>query len=177
MPDERELEIRAAELRLRQLEEQSCPQLWLPDRAHLPALSELQRTRVKDPCEACEKPIDPTVDGLSLLRDAAAPGRAQGHEGRPSVERRGPSEREPPEAPPKRTARAKRAAAQEGRRKPSQKGESGQARPSASRSATGGSRQPAAKPRKASAGRSPSAPPSPAREPSDEERPRPAPAS
>ena len=55
---ERELEIRAAELRLRQLEEQSCPNCGHPiERTYLrcPDCS----TRVKDPCESCQKPIDP----------------------------------------------------------------------------------------------------------------------
>ena len=55
---ERELEIRAAELRLRQLEEQSCPNCGYPiERTYLrcPDCS----ARVKDPCESCQKPIDP----------------------------------------------------------------------------------------------------------------------
>ena len=55
---ERELEIRAAELRVRQLEEQSCPNCGYPiERTYLrcPDCS----ARVKDPCEACKKPIDP----------------------------------------------------------------------------------------------------------------------
>ncbi len=172
---ERELEIRAAELRLRQLEEQSCPSCGYPiERTYLRCPS--CRTRVKDPCEACEKPIDPrwTVCPYCETPQRRAASRAQ----RPEEQRRGTSApREAPEAAPKRTARAKRAAAQEGRRKPSQKGESGQARASSSRQAASGSRQPAAKPRKSSAARPPSNPPAPARDPSGEERPRPAPAS
>ena len=55
---ERELEIRAAELRLRQLEEQSCPNCEHPiERTFLRCPS--CRVRVKDPCESCGKPIDP----------------------------------------------------------------------------------------------------------------------
>src|SRR5919197_718647 len=55
---ERELEIRAAELRVRQLEEQSCPNCGYPiERTYLRCPS--CRARVKDPCEACKKPIDP----------------------------------------------------------------------------------------------------------------------
>ena len=55
---ERELEIRAAELRVRQLEEQSCPNCGYPiERTYLRCPN--CRARVKDPCESCEKPIDP----------------------------------------------------------------------------------------------------------------------
>src|SRR5436190_11629071 len=55
---ERELEIRAAELRVKQLEEQSCPSCGYPiERTYLRCPS--CRTRVKDPCESCGKPIDP----------------------------------------------------------------------------------------------------------------------
>lgn len=55
---ERELEIRAAELRLRQLEEQSCPNCEHPiERTFLRCPN--CRARVKDPCESCGKPIDP----------------------------------------------------------------------------------------------------------------------
>src|SRR5215208_46810 len=55
---ERELDIRASELRVRQLEEQSCPNCGFPiERSYLRCPS--CRARVKDPCENCEKPIDP----------------------------------------------------------------------------------------------------------------------
>ena len=55
---ERELEIRAAELRVRQLEEQSCPNCGYPiERTYLRCPD--CRARVKDPCESCQKPIDP----------------------------------------------------------------------------------------------------------------------
>src|SRR5919106_3788319 len=55
---ERELDIRASELRVRQLEEQSCPQCGFPiERSYLRCPS--CRARVKDPCESCGKPIDP----------------------------------------------------------------------------------------------------------------------
>ena len=55
---ERELEIRASELRLRQLEEGSCPNCEHPvERNFLRCPS--CRARIKDPCESCAKPIDP----------------------------------------------------------------------------------------------------------------------
>jgi Double zinc ribbon len=55
---ERELEIRAAGLRVRQLEDTSCPNCEHPiERTYLrcPAC----RARIKDPCESCGKPVDP----------------------------------------------------------------------------------------------------------------------
>ncbi len=55
---ERELEIRASELRVRQLEEASCPNCEHPvERTFLRCPN--CRARIKDPCESCGKPIDP----------------------------------------------------------------------------------------------------------------------
>jgi hypothetical protein len=55
---ERELEIRASELRVRQLEEASCPHCEHPiERTFLRCPN--CRARIKDPCESCGKPIDP----------------------------------------------------------------------------------------------------------------------
>jgi Double zinc ribbon len=55
---ERQLEIRASEMRLRQLEEQSCPNCDFPvERSFLRCPN--CKARIHDPCEACGKPIDP----------------------------------------------------------------------------------------------------------------------
>lgn len=55
---ERELETRASELRVKQLEENSCPNCEHPiERSFLRCPN--CRARVKDPCESCGKPIDP----------------------------------------------------------------------------------------------------------------------
>ncbi len=55
---ERELEIRASELRVRQLEENSCPNCEHPvERTYLRCPS--CRARIKDPCDSCGKPVDP----------------------------------------------------------------------------------------------------------------------
>ena len=55
---ERELETRASELRVRQLEEASCPNCEHPiERSFLRCPN--CRARIKDPCESCGKPIDP----------------------------------------------------------------------------------------------------------------------
>jgi Double zinc ribbon len=55
---ERELEIRAAELRVKQLTEQSCPKCEFPvEKTFLRCPS--CRARLKDPCTSCGKPVDP----------------------------------------------------------------------------------------------------------------------
>jgi hypothetical protein len=55
---ERELEIRAAELRVRQLTEQSCPKCQYPiEKTFLRCPN--CRARVKDPCPSCQQPVDP----------------------------------------------------------------------------------------------------------------------
>ena len=55
---ERELETRASELRVRQLEEISCPNCEHPIERNFLRCPNC-RARVKDPCESCGKPIDP----------------------------------------------------------------------------------------------------------------------
>jgi hypothetical protein len=55
---ERELEIRAAELRVRQLTEQSCPNCEFPVEKNYLRCPNCQH-RLKDPCPTCSKPVDP----------------------------------------------------------------------------------------------------------------------
>jgi double zinc ribbon protein len=55
---ERQLEIRAAELRVRQLAELSCPNCRYPVEKSYLRCPNCQR-RLKDPCESCGKPVDP----------------------------------------------------------------------------------------------------------------------
>jgi Double zinc ribbon len=55
---ERELEIRAAELRVRQLTEASCPNCEYPVEKNYLRCPQCQR-RLKDPCPSCGKPVDP----------------------------------------------------------------------------------------------------------------------
>jgi Double zinc ribbon len=55
---EREVEIKAAELRVRQLTEQACPKCEYPvEKSFLRCPN--CRARLKDPCTACGKPVDP----------------------------------------------------------------------------------------------------------------------
>jgi hypothetical protein len=55
---ERELEIRAAELKVRQLTEASCPNCEYPVEKSFLRCPKCQR-RLKDPCPSCGKPVDP----------------------------------------------------------------------------------------------------------------------
>src|SRR5260221_3223215 len=55
---ERELEIKAAELRVRQLTEYSCPGCGFPVEKNFLRCPECQR-RLKHPCPSCGKPVDP----------------------------------------------------------------------------------------------------------------------
>jgi RNA polymerase subunit RPABC4/transcription elongation factor Spt4 len=55
---ERTLEIRAAELRVRQLAELACPNCRYPVEKGYLRCPNCQR-RLKDPCETCSKPVDP----------------------------------------------------------------------------------------------------------------------
>ncbi len=93
---ERELEIRASELRVRQLEEASCPNCEHPvERSFLRCPN--CRARIKDPCESCGKPIDPR---WSICPYCETPQRrAAPPERRPPAKRRG---KRPPSRRPSR---------------------------------------------------------------------------
>jgi hypothetical protein len=70
---ERALEIRAAELRVRQLSEMSCPNCRYPTEKSYLRCPNCQR-RLKDPCESCGKPVDPRW-ALCPYCETALPGR------------------------------------------------------------------------------------------------------
>ena len=97
---ERELEIEAAELRVRQLREQSCPNCEYPVEKNFLRCPNCQR-RLKDPCPTCGKPVDPRW-GLCPYCESNLKG---GGEERPRRKRRDPEERQ---APPKRAAAPRR---------------------------------------------------------------------
>jgi hypothetical protein len=80
---ERELEIKAAELRVRQLAELSCPNCGYPVEKSYLRCPECQR-RLKDPCLSCGKPVDPRW-ALCPYCETALPGRPARapREGRP----------------------------------------------------------------------------------------------
>ncbi len=99
---ERELEIKAAELRVRQLKDQTCPNCEYPVEKNFLRCPNCQR-RLKDPCPTCSKPVDPRW-GLCPYCETALPGgersrRPQKGERRPAPERRSeppPSRKEAP---------------------------------------------------------------------------------
>src|SRR5215208_3867507 len=104
---ERELEIRASELRVKQLEEQSCPNCAYPiERTYLRCPN--CRARVKDPCENCEKAIDPrwVVCPYCEMPQRRAPEPPR----RVPREERARKERPREERAPRPAARAKRPA-------------------------------------------------------------------
>jgi hypothetical protein len=106
---ERELEIEAAELRVRQLRDQSCPNCEYPVEKNYLRCPNCQR-RLKDPCPSCGKPVDPRW-GLCPFCETNLRGSEERQE-RPRRKRRDPEERQAP--PQKREAapRRKRAAPQ-----------------------------------------------------------------
>jgi hypothetical protein len=116
---ERELEIRAAELRVRQLTEASCPNCEHPIEKDFLRCPDCQR-RLKDPCPSCGKPVDPRWALCPYCETPIAERRQQrrrqGGEERPKREARG--KRETPgkaaERPQRRSAgKAKEAPAAE----------------------------------------------------------------
>jgi len=97
---ERDLEIKAAELRVRQLRESSCPNCEYPIEKNYLRCPNCQR-RLKDPCPTCGEPVDPRW-GLCPYCETNLRG---GGEERPRRKRRDPDERQ---APPKREAAPRR---------------------------------------------------------------------
>jgi|NGEPerStandDraft_13_1074530.scaffolds.fasta_scaffold00813_3 hypothetical protein len=93
---EREVEIKAAELRVKQLTEQSCPKCEYPiEKSYLRCPN--CRARLKDPCTSCGKPVDPR---WSLCPYCETPlekpeRRAPSREARPSRERQATREPQP----------------------------------------------------------------------------------
>jgi hypothetical protein len=105
---ERELEIRAAELRVRQLTEQSCPNCEYPVEKNYLRCPNCQH-RLKDPCPSCGKPVDPRWTLCPFCESELAPRRRS----RPAEER--PRKRR--SAPPAEGAAAKEAPAPKRRKK------------------------------------------------------------
>lgn len=96
---ERELEIKAAELRVRHLQEQSCPNCEFPVEKNYLRCPNCQR-RLKDPCSTCGKPVDPRWGLCPYCESSLGGGGGE----RPRRKRRDPEERQAPQrqAPPRR---------------------------------------------------------------------------
>ncbi|HET7121910.1 MAG TPA: zinc ribbon domain-containing protein [Solirubrobacterales bacterium] len=107
---ERELEIKAAELRVRQLTEQSCPNCEYPIEKNYLRCPNCQR-RLKDPCPTCGKPVDPRW-GLCPYCESSLGGGGGGGGGgeRPRRKQRRDPEQRPaakrPSQPPPRRKKA-----------------------------------------------------------------------
>jgi hypothetical protein len=106
---ERDLEIKAAELRVRQLSEMSCPNCRYPIEKNYLRCPNCQR-RLKDPCENCGKPVDPRW-ALCPYCEAELPGgRARQRREREPAQRSGArggqraATRRSPQRPAKRPA-------------------------------------------------------------------------
>ena len=107
---ERELEIRAAELRVRQLTELSCPNCEYPVEKNYLRCPNCQHS-LKDPCPSCGKPVDPRW-AVCPYCESALEGRSRR---RPPERRRRPPEERERRAEERQPSRA----AKEQRRKPS----------------------------------------------------------
>jgi len=108
---ERELEIKAAELRVRQLREQSCPNCEYPVEKNYLRCPNCQR-RLKDPCPTCSKPVDPRWELCPYCESALHGGGGE----QPRRQRRRPDEESPP--PRRKKAPAKQASATAARQEP-----------------------------------------------------------
>jgi hypothetical protein len=125
---ERELEIKAAELRVRQLREQTCPNCEYPVEKNYLRCPNCQR-RLKDPCPTCGEPVDPRWGLCPYCETSLSGERSRQPRRRPDD---GSGEGEPkrrPRNPSKKQRTRPAAAAAEGER-PSERPDA--ARPKAS---------------------------------------------
>jgi hypothetical protein len=91
---ERELEIKAAELKVRQLTEQSCPNCEYPVEKNYLRCPQCRR-RLKDPCPTCGKPVDPRW-ALCPYCETALPERARRQKPKPGGRSKAPPDDERP---------------------------------------------------------------------------------
>jgi len=144
---ERELEIRAAELRVRQLTEASCPKCEYPVEKSFLRCPQCQ-SRLKDPCQSCGKPVDPRWALCPYCETAIAerPRRQRaGKEGRREPRAERPSARG--EERPKRESQSKRRPAAKSKEAPASEQDAEATRPK--RTQRSPAREPDADPRKA----------------------------
>jgi hypothetical protein len=139
---ERELEMQTAKLRVRQLEEASCPNCSHPiERTYLRCPQ--CRTRVKDPCESCAKPIDPRWSVCPYcetpVRRAQPQQRQQGRQ----QQRRGGAPRPPRQKRPAQERSGSREAAGAGSGAPAPRPASASAKRPGSRKPPTGAGRPA----------------------------------
>lgn len=115
---ERELEIKAAELKVRQLRELTCPNCEYPVEKNFLRCPNCQR-RLKDPCPTCSKPVDPRW-GLCPYCETTLGGGGERQQRRPaSRQERAPEGERRPERPRRKKAPAKKAPAKTERKETS----------------------------------------------------------
>lgn len=110
---ERELEIKAAELRVRQLTEASCPNCEYPIEKSFLRCPKCQR-RLKDPCGSCGKPVDPRWSLCPYCETPLA--RRERERERPARRREGKAS--PREAPKRQPAARSKAPPPDAERQP-----------------------------------------------------------
>ncbi len=156
---ERELEIRAAELRVRQLTELSCPNCEYPVEKNYLRCPNCQH-RLKDPCPTCAKPVDPRWTLCPYCETELAPRRrskAPPREGRSAAQpesrsgaepeaRPAPKRREPRPAPKRRKKAAPTSAPND---EPATSAANAEAPPTPKRQKRSESREPDPDPRQA----------------------------
>jgi hypothetical protein len=103
---ERELEIKAAELRVRQLAELSCPNCGFPTEKTFLRCPSCQR-RLKDPCGNCERPVNPRW-AVCPYCETTLPGAERRREERPQRRKAPPPRREAAKKPPQRKPETRR---------------------------------------------------------------------
>jgi hypothetical protein len=140
---ERELEIRAAELRVRQLIEASCPNCDYPVEKNYLRCPQC-RHRLKDPCPSCGKPVDPR---WALCPYCENPIAERPRRQRPAGEGRPKREQRPRREAPKDEERSKRRSPAKAAEAPIAEGDTETARPK--RTQRSPAREPDADPRKA----------------------------
>jgi hypothetical protein len=114
---ERELEIKAAELRVRQLTEHACPDCGFPAENDYLRCPECQR-RLKHPCPSCSKPVDPQWALCPYCETALSQRERPRRKARPEA-RKAPRE-ERKAQPRKKAAPAAEKEAREAPKEPSQ---------------------------------------------------------
>jgi hypothetical protein len=109
---ERELEIKAAELRVRQLRELTCPNCEYPVEKNYLRCPNCQR-RLKDPCPTCGKPVDPRW-GLCPYCETALAGERPRRRRKDPEQRSERQERPGPKRPQQQRRKKPVSAAEEG---------------------------------------------------------------
>lgn len=105
---ERELEIKAAELRVRQLEELTCQGCGYPIEKSYLRCPECER-RLKDPCPSCGKPVDSRWALCPHCETPLRGGRGESRRRKPPARRKPPEPRaERADAEPKEPSKPKR---------------------------------------------------------------------